>query len=366
MSASIRMMRPRAAAAPQGATDANQAAGAAEADAPRAWQAAAAPILSIRDLSVAFGAGAAAVPALRGVSLELHAGRCLGIVGESGSGKSVTSLAVMGLLPQPAARITAGRIEFEGQDLLAMSAAQRRLRRGRAIAMIFQDPMSSLNPAFTIGDQIAESITAHEAVDRREARRRAVELLRQVHIPSAERRFDDYPHRLSGGMRQRVMIAMALACNPRLLIADEPTTALDVTVQAQIVELLHEIRQERGTAIVLISHNLGLVAGLADDIAVMYAGRVVEHGPAHRVMAHPEHPYTVGLLGAVPRAEPGDQPLVAIGGSVPDLRTLGAGCAFRPRCPFALPECDTAAPAPRQLFPGHRAACHAAPLGDTP
>ncbi|TDV05498.1 ABC transporter ATP-binding protein [Paraburkholderia caballeronis] len=321
-----------------------------------------APILRIRGLGVEFAGEHGAAPALRGVDLDVAAGRCVGVVGESGSGKSVTSLAVMGLLPQPGARITSGSIEFEGRDLLAMSAARRRMQRGRAIAMIFQDPLSSLNPVFTIGDQIAEAIVAHEAVDRRAARRRAIELLDQVRIPSAARRVDDYPHRLSGGMRQRVMIAMALACNPRLLIADEPTTALDVTVQAQIVELLDEIRRERGTAIVLISHNLGLVAGLADEIAVMYAGRIVEHGPAERVISHPEHPYTVGLLGAVPRAEPGDAPLIAIPGSVPDLRMLPAGCAFAPRCPFRLDACQSIEPALNPLAAGHAAACHAAPL----
>ena len=324
--------------------------------------AAPAPILRIRGLSVSFASEHGPVPALRGVDLDVAAGRCVGIVGESGSGKSVTSLAVMGLLPQPGARVTGGSIEFEGRNLLAMPAALRRAQRGRAIAMIFQDPLSSLNPAFTIGDQIAEAIVAHEAVERREARRRAIELLRQVHIASAERRVDDYPHRLSGGMRQRVMIAMALACSPRLLIADEPTTALDVTVQAQIVELLDEIRRERGTAIVLISHNLGLVAGLADEIAVMYAGRIVEQGPAARVISHPEHPYTVGLLGAVPRAEPGNAPLVAIAGSVPDLRALPPGCAFAPRCPFRIDACQTLEPALRSLGSAHSGACHAAPL----
>ncbi len=321
-----------------------------------------APILQVQDLSVEFTGENGTVPALRGASFELPAGSCLGIVGESGSGKSVTSLAVMGLLPHPLARVTSGRILFEGQDLLTMSPAERRARRGRAISMIFQEPMASVHPAFTIGDQIMEAILAHEPVGKFEAKRRTIELLRQVHIPSAERRFDEYPHRLSGGMRQRVMIAMALACNPRLLIADEPTTALDVTVQAQIVELLREIQQVRGTAIILISHNLGLVAGLADEIAVMYAGSVVERGPAARVLAHPEHPYTVGLLGSVPRAEPGDRPLVAIGGTVPDLRALPSGCVFRPRCPFGTDTCARTEPAPRPLAPGHLAACHMAPL----
>ncbi|MDB5999249.1 MAG: transporter ATP-binding protein [Rhizobacter sp.] len=324
--------------------------------------AAATPILQVQDLSVEFVGEHGTVPALRGVSFDLAAGGCLGVVGESGSGKSVTSLAVMGLLPHPNARITGGRILFEGEDLLTMSPRERRARRGRAISMIFQEPMSSLNPAFTVGDQIMEAILTHELVGKREARIRTIELLRQVHIPSPDKRVDEYPHRLSGGMRQRVMIAMALACNPRLLIADEPTTALDVTVQAQIVELLREIQAVRGTAILLISHNLGLVAGLADEIAVMYAGSVVERGPAAQVLQHPEHPYTVGLLGAVPRAEPLDRPLVAISGTVPDMRYLQPGCVFRPRCPFSSEVCASTEPLPRVFTPGHRAACHNAPL----
>ncbi len=320
------------------------------------------PILQVQDLSVEFVGEHGTVPALRGVSFELGAGGCLGLVGESGSGKSVSSLAIMGLLPQQSARITGGRILFEGEDLLAMPERTRRARRGRAISMIFQEPMSSLNPAFTVGDQIMEAILTHEAISKRDARARTIELLRQVHIPSPAQRVDEYPHRLSGGMRQRVMIAMALACNPRLLIADEPTTALDVTVQAQIVELLREIQQVRGTAILLISHNLGLVAGLADNIAVMYAGSVVEHGSAQRLLQQPEHPYTVGLLGAVPRAEQEDRPLVAIGGTVPDMRYLPPGCVFQPRCPFSAEVCTRTEPAVRRFDDGHRAACHMAPL----
>jgi peptide/nickel transport system ATP-binding protein len=320
------------------------------------------PILQVQDLSVEFVGERGTVPALRGVSFELPARGCLGLVGESGSGKSVSSLAIMGLLPHPNARITGGRILFEGEDLLTMSPRARRARRGRAISMIFQEPMSSLNPAFTIGDQIMEAILTHEPIAKREARLRAIELLKQVHIPSPERRVDEYPHRLSGGMRQRVMIAIALACNPRLLIADEPTTALDVTVQAQIVELLREIQQVRGMAILLISHNLGLVAGLADEIAVMYAGSVVERGTARQVLEQSEHPYTVGLLGAVPRAEEVDRPLVAITGTVPDMRYLAAGCVFRPRCPFNTEVCGVSEPLPQTLAAGHRVACHMAPL----
>jgi len=321
------------------------------------------PLLQVRGLSVSFAAEGGRVPAVRNADFDIPAGGCVGIVGESGSGKSVTSLAIMGLLPQPAGRISGGRILFEGQDLLTMPPREVRALRGGSISMIFQEPMSSLNPAFTVGDQIMEAIRAHEMVSAKEARNRTIELLRQVRIPAPERRVDEYPHKLSGGMRQRVMIAMALACNPKLLIADEPTTALDVTVQAQVVELLRGI-QQRGTAIMLISHNIGLIAGLADEIVVMYAGSVVEHGPSARVIGHPEHPYTIGLLGAVPRAQPGDHSLVGIDGTVPDLRRLPPGCVFRPRCPFSGPPCREAEPALRPLHPGHGAACHMAPLED--
>jgi peptide/nickel transport system ATP-binding protein len=320
------------------------------------------PLLEIEGLSVEFRGRDGVMPALDSVDLRLGAGRCLGIVGESGSGKSVTALALMGLLARPAGRVTAGRIRFEGRDLLTLSDAEMRRLRGGAIAMVFQEPMSSLNPAFTIGDQIAEAVRAHGVTSRRAARDRAVELLRQVRIPAPETRVDEYPHRLSGGMRQRVMIAMALAGDPRLLIADEPTTALDVTVQAQIVELLRDIQRDRGTAILLISHNLGLIGGLADDIAVMYAGRVLEQGPAARILGHPEHPYTVGLLGALPRAEPGDRALVGIEGMVPDLRRPPPGCVFAPRCPFAEHECDAQRPALIEMVAGHASACRRAPL----
>jgi len=319
------------------------------------------PLLQVRGLSVSFATEGGRVPAVRHADFDIPAGGCVGIVGESGSGKSVTSLAIMGLLAG-AARIHAGQILFEGRDLLALPQKEVRRLRGGAISMIFQEPMSSLNPAFTVGDQIMEAIRAHESVGAREARDRTVELLRQVRIPSPERRFDEYPHKLSGGMRQRAMIAMALACNPRLLIADEPTTALDVTVQAQVIELLREIQRERGTAIMLISHNIGLIASLASDIVVMYAGGVVERGPSARIIGNPEHPYTVGLLGAIPRAEPGDRPLVGIDGAVPDLRHLPPGCVFEPRCPFSGPVCRETAPELSPFAPRHAAACHMAPL----
>ncbi|HEY0229785.1 MAG TPA: ABC transporter ATP-binding protein [Dokdonella sp.] len=232
--------------------------------------------------------------------------------------------------------------------------------RGRRVGMVFQEPMTALNPLQTIGAQVAEPLRVHFSLPRAEVEARVKRLLDRVGLGKIPP--DRYPHQMSGGQRQRVVIAAALACGPDLLIADEPTTALDVTVQAQIVELLDEIRRERGTAIVLISHNLGLVAGLADEIAVMYAGRIVEHGPAARVISHPEHPYTVGLLGAVPRAEPGNAPLVAIAGSVPDLRALPPGCAFAPRCPFRIDACQTLEPGLRSLGSAHSGACHAAPL----
>ena len=321
-----------------------------------------APLLDVRGLAVGFAGEDGLVPAVQGASFALGSGACVGIVGESGSGKSVAALSIMGLLPPATARISGGSVLLDGRDLLALPSEARRQLRGGEIAMIFQEPMTSLNPAFTIGDQVAEAIRAHADVGAREAKERAIALLRQVRIASPEQRYDEYPHRLSGGMRQRVMIAIALAGNPRLLIADEPTTALDVTVQAQIVALLRDIQRQRGTAILLISHNLGLIAGLADEIAVMYAGRVLEHGPAARVLTHPEHPYTIGLLGAVPRAAPGEAPLVGIEGSVPDPRHPPPGCVFAPRCPFAEARCAEVAPTMRELAPGHNAACHLAPL----
>ena len=324
--------------------------------------AAAAPLLEVRDLAIGFATEDGVLPAVQGASFALRAGTCLGIVGESGSGKSVAALGIMGLLPPATARITGGSITLAGQDLLALSPAARRATRGRQVAMIFQEPMTSLNPAFTVGDQVAEAIRAHEPMNASAARQRAIALLRQVRIASPEQRYGEYPHRLSGGMRQRVMIAIALACNPQLLIADEPTTALDVTVQAQIVALLRDIQRERGTAILLISHNLGLIAGLADEIAVMYAGRVLERAPAAHLLAQPEHPYTIGLLGAVPRAAPAEAPLVGIEGSVPDPRHPPPGCVFQPRCPFAEARCAEAAPPLRTLAPGHHVACHLAPL----
>jgi peptide/nickel transport system ATP-binding protein/oligopeptide transport system ATP-binding protein len=288
-------------------------------------------------------------------------GRTLGIVGESGCGKSVLSLSVMRLLP-PNGRIASGRVLLEGTDLASLSANAMRDVRGGRIAMIFQEPMTSLNPVHTVGYQIVEALRVHTAHPARELRARAIEALRHVRIPAPERRFDEYPHQLSGGMRQRVMIAMALSCDPALLIADEPTTALDVTVQAEILDLLRALQAETGMAIILITHDLGVVAEMADDVAVMYAGRVVEHAPAGELFANPQHPYTLGLLSSIPRLDSDTALLPAIAGRVPAPHALPTGCRFHPRCVFSGPDCRAAAPELRSVGPDHRAACHFAPV----
>ena len=295
-----------------------------------------------------------------GVSFALEAGKTLGIVGESGCGKSVSALSIMGLIPRPPGRIAGGEILFEGRDLLQLSADEMRELRGDRISMIFQEPMSSLNPAFTIGDQISEAVLRHRKVTRAEARARAIQMLERVRIPSPERRYDDYPHRLSGGMRQRAMIAMALSCEPRLLIADEPTTALDVTIQAQILDLMRTLREETGTAIILITHDLGVIAELADDVAVMYAGRIVEHAPAAQLFSSPQHPYTIGLLGSIPKLHLEQERLAVIQGQVPTSLSF-SGCRFQPRCPFAVEQCRNDPPL-SAVTAGHEAACWRAPL----
>jgi len=321
------------------------------------------PPLEVRGLRASFrqeeGGEFAAVD---GVSFSLEAGRTLGIVGESGCGKSVTSLSIMGLLPKGQGRISAGAIRFEGRDLATQSPREMRALRGNRMAMIFQEPMTSLNPAFTIGDQLVEAIRAHRAMEAAQAREHAIEMLRRVRIPSPERRFDEYPHKLSGGMRQRVMIAMALACEPRLLIADEPTTALDVTIQAQVLDLMRTLREETGTAIILITHDLGVVAELADEVVVMYAGRIVERAPVARLFAQPQHPYTVGLLGSIPSLHLQQERLHAIGGQVPTPMTRVHGCRFAPRCPFAVAHCREEDPPLLDMAQGHEAACWRAPL----
>ncbi|MEO8674728.1 MAG: ABC transporter ATP-binding protein [Casimicrobiaceae bacterium] len=319
-------------------------------------------LLAVRNLRTMFKVEGREIPAVDGVSFEVSPGRTLGIVGESGCGKSVTALSIMGLVPQPPGRIAAGEIVFEGTDLLTLPPAAMRELRGNRIGMIFQEPMTSLNPAFTVGDQIVEVILRHRPDGRIAAKGRAIEMLRKVRIPSPERRYDEYPHRLSGGMRQRVMIAMALACGPKLLIADEPTTALDVTIQAQILDLMRVLREETGTAIVLITHDLGVVAEVADDVVVMYAGRIVERAPVAALFAEPQHPYTIGLLGSIPRLHLEQARLAAIEGQVPGPETTVHGCRFHPRCPFAVEQCRREDPPLVEIAPGHAAACWRAPI----
>ncbi|MEO8655398.1 MAG: ABC transporter ATP-binding protein [Ramlibacter sp.] len=302
--------------------------------------------------------------AVDGISFSVASGRTLGIVGESGCGKSVTSLSIMGLLPKGQGRISAGTVRFEGRDLATLAPDEMRALRGNRMAMIFQEPMTSLNPAFTIGDQLVEGIRAHRDLSAEAARAHAIEMLRRVRIPSPERRIDEYPHKLSGGMRQRVMIAMALACEPQLLIADEPTTALDVTIQAQVLDLMRTLRQETGTAIILITHDLGVVAELADEVVVMYSGRIVERAPVQRLFDHPQHPYTIGLLGSIPSLHLEQERLHAIDGQVPTPMTRVTGCRFAPRCPFAVDQCRAEEPPLMAMGEGQEAACWRAPLDE--
>jgi peptide/nickel transport system ATP-binding protein len=318
-------------------------------------------LLEIHDLRVRFQTRDGTVRAVDGASLSVDRGSTLGIVGESGSGKSVTALTVMGLTRLPNATVE-GRVLLDGVDLLALNPDEMRGIRGSRVAMIFQDPMSSLHPLYKVGWQIVEAIRAHEDVPRAQARRRAVEALEQVGIPSAAERMDSYPHELSGGMRQRAMIAMALVLDPDVLIADEPTTALDVTVQAQILDLIRALQKERGTAVALITHDLGVVAETADDVAVMYAGRVVERGPLEAVLDTPEHPYTWGLLQSIPRLDtPRAQRLRPISGQPPSLIHAPSGCPFHPRCPHAFAVCPDVEPPLLQSQPGHLVACHLSP-----
>jgi len=318
-------------------------------------------LLDLRGLSVSFATDDGTVRAVDGIDLSLARGRTLGLVGESGCGKSVTSLAIMGLLPPETARVK-GEVRFEGNDLLKVDARTLRDLRGARLAMIFQEPMTSLNPAYTIGNQIIEAIQRHQGLSPADARARAVEVLRLVRIPSPEKRVDDYPHKLSGGMRQRAMIAMALANAPDLLIADEPTTALDVTIQAQILDLMRGLRRDTGTAIILITHDLGVVAEMADDVAVMYAGQIVERATVRDLFARPEHPYTVGLLGSIPRLDETRDRLPSIEGRVPDMTRPPEGCRFAARCPFVEPACYETAPALVEVAPGHLTRCRRAPL----
>jgi oligopeptide/dipeptide ABC transporter ATP-binding protein len=323
-------------------------------------------LLEVRELHTHFAGEAGELRAVDGVSFALLPGRTLGVVGESGSGKSVTALSIMGLLPMPPGRVAGGEVLFEGVDLLQLDRAALRERRGNQLAMIFQEPMTSLNPAFTIGDQIAEAVLRHRAVSPREARAQAIEMLRRVRMPVPERRVDDYPHKLSGGMRQRAMIAMALVCGPKLLIADEPTTALDVTIQAQILDLLRELRAETGTAIMLITHDLGVVAELAHEVIVMYAGKVMERALVAALFETPQHPYTIGLLGSIPRLDGAALRLASIDGAVPNPQALPRGCRFHPRCPFVIDQCREREPPLVEISPGQFAACWRAPLDSAP
>ena len=315
-------------------------------------------LLEVDDLRTHFFTRDGVVRAVDGVTFSVEPSRTLGVVGESGCGKSVTALSIMGLLPQPPAKIVGGAVRFEGRDLAKISDRELEDVRGREIAMIFQDPMTSLNPTLTIGTQIMETMERHLGVDKAEARRRAIELMEEVHIPKAAERLNDYPHRFSGGMRQRVMIAIAISCNPKLLIADEPTTALDVTVQAGVLDLLEELQEEHQMAMIVITHDMGVVAETADDIVVMYAGQIVEQASSLDLFDHPEHPYTEALLGALPQLEGEgirEGRLTAIPGRPPDLADPPPACRFAPRCPYSDrgDSCATDPPPLRELRPGH-------------
>ena len=320
----------------------------------------AAPLLDIRGLVTEFGPGpdhhGRPLRAVDGVSFHIDRGETLGLVGESGCGKSVTALSIIRLV-QPPGRVTAGTVRFEGRDLAMLSERELQRVRGARIGFVFQEPMTALNPVFTIGDQIAESLIVHRLCTAAEARARAVTLLEAVRIPDAARRVHDYPHQLSGGMRQRALIAAAIACQPSLLIADEPTTALDVTIQAEILDVLREMRERLGLALLLITHDLGVVAQLADRVAVMYAGRIVEQGPARDVLAAPAHPYTRGLMASLPGKTPGAR-LRVIPGTVPDMAALPPGCAFAPRCGDRFARCDTRPPDAVAVGPGREARCY--------
>ncbi|MDQ0992870.1 ABC transporter ATP-binding protein [Streptomyces sp. V3I7] len=315
-------------------------------------------LLEVRDLHVEFGTRDGTARAVNGVTFGVDAGQTLAVLGESGSGKSVTAQAVMGILDTPPARITGGEILFQGRDLLKLKEDERRRIRGAEMAMIFQDALSALNPVLTVGDQLGEMFVVHRGMSRKDARARAVELMDRVRIPGAAQRVRDFPHQFSGGMRQRIMIAMALALEPALIIADEPTTALDVTVQAQVMELLAELQREYRMGLILITHDLGVVADVADRIAVMYAGRIVESAPVHDIYKAPAHPYTRGLLESIPRLDQKGQELSAIKGLPPSLTHIPPGCAFHPRCPMARDVCRTDEPPLYAVDEERASACH--------
>ncbi|WP_406342683.1 ABC transporter ATP-binding protein [Streptomyces sp. NBC_00648] len=315
-------------------------------------------LLEVRDLQVEFKTRDGIAKAVNGVTYSVAAGETLAVLGESGSGKSVTAQAVMGILDMPPGRITGGEIVFQGQDLLKLKEDARRKVRGSGMAMVFQDALSSLNPVLSVGAQLAEMFTVHKGMSRTDAKAKAVELMDRVRIPAAKERVGQYPHQFSGGMRQRIMIAMAMALEPALIIADEPTTALDVTVQAQVMDLLAELQREMNMGLILITHDLGVVADVADRIAVMYAGRIVEEAPVHEIYKAPAHPYTRGLLDSIPRLDQKGQELYAIKGLPPNLMHIPSGCAFHPRCPMAQDVCRTDVPPLANVSEGRRSACH--------
>ncbi len=316
------------------------------------------PLLDVQELAVSFDTYAGEVKAVDKISFQVFPGEAVGIVGESGSGKSVTAHSIMKLIPTPPGRYANGKIIFEGNDLLQKAEQEMAKIRGNAISMIFQDPMTSLNPVLTIGMQIAESLQLHQHMKKAQSYARAIEMLRLVGIPSPEQRVKNYPHQFSGGMRQRAMIAMALACNPKLLIADEPTTALDVTIQAQILDLMKDLQKKLNTAIILISHDLGVIAGLCSRVIVMYAGKIAESGTAMEIFHNPQHPYTWGLLRSVPRLDlQQKQPLTAIEGQPPDLLHPPTGCPFHPRCPYAMRVCPERYPETTKVTPDHSVKC---------
>ncbi|MDT9688365.1 ABC transporter ATP-binding protein [Streptomyces sp. P9(2023)] len=315
-------------------------------------------LLEVRDLHVEFHTRDGVAKAVNGVSYAVDAGETLAVLGESGSGKSVTAQAVMGILDIPPGKITGGEIRFQGQDLLKLKEDERRKVRGAKMAMIFQDALSSLNPVISVGDQLGEMFQVHQGMSRKESRAKAVELMDRVRIPAAKERVGQYPHQFSGGMRQRIMIAMALSLEPDLIIADEPTTALDVTVQAQVMDLLAELQRELNMGLILITHDLGVVADVADKIAVMYAGRIVETAPVHEIYKAPAHPYTRGLLDSIPRLDQKGQELYAIKGLPPNLLAIPPGCAFNPRCPLARDVCRTDEPPLYEVSEERRSACH--------
>ena len=313
--------------------------------------------LSIRDLTIHYASGKRTVQAVNGISFDIEKGKTLGLVGETGAGKTTTALGILNLIPKPPGKIVSGEIVFEGEDLLKKSKKEMRKIRGNKISMIFQDPMTSLDPVVTVGDQIAEVIRLHQATSRKEAQQKAVDMLELVGIPGE--RYNEYPHQFSGGMKQRVIIAIALACNPSLLIADEPTTALDVTIQAQILELMANLRREFGSSMLLITHDLGVVAEVCDNVAIMYAGEIVEYGDLRHIYRNASHPYTEGLFGSLPNLKDQGEELEPIRGMMPDPMHLPEGCAFAPRCPYATEACSASVPYLRPMGGTHFVACHA-------